>query len=437
MMPRAAETTTLFETFQNARRQMKQDFSPERQGESVARVCGRGFLACGSLAGLLVLAGMAAAQQAAPPSRILGTVTAVSGSTLSVKTDADGTVDVTVPDSAKILKTAPGQKTLAGAATLTLTDIEPGDRVLMLAHGTPPTAAVIIVNKKADLEALQQKQREEWQLHGAGGIVKSVDAAAGTVTILSGGKPLVLHATPATIIRRYAPDSVKFSDAQPSTLAAIEPGDQIQARGQKNPEGTEMTADEIVSGSFRNIAGLIASVDPAAGTFTVKDWMTKKTVTIHVTPDSDMRQLDAKVAEGIAAQLRAGGGSAGNAGHAGAPGGQQAQAWHGNGGGAGWQQHAGAGARGSAAGGNGLARMLAQSPQIHVADLKKGDAVIIVATSGSPGSATAIRVVSGVGPMLEASASGSQSMFSSAWSLGGGSDAGTGAGDMGGAGGTP
>lgn len=392
-----------------------------------------------AIAGVAILMGWCgwAAAQAAPASRILGTVASVSGNTLAVKTDTDGTVNVTVPDSAKILKTAPGQKTLAGATAFTLSEIQPGDRVLMLAHGDPPAAAVIIVNTKADLEALQQKQREEWERNGAGGIVKSVDAAGGTVTILSGAKPLVIHATSSTIIRRYAPNSVSFSDAQPSTLAAIQAGDQLQARGAKNPAGTEMTAEEIVSGSFRNIAGLITSTDAAAGTFTVKDWMTKKTVTIHVTPDSDMRQLDPKTAETIAARLRGAGGAhpeeAGNHGSSG--GSEQAGAQGGSG--SGWPQHGGPGAAKNGTGGNDLARILADSAEIHIADLHKGDAVVIVATSGSAEAATAIRVVSGVRPMLEASASGSQSMFSSAWSLGGGSAAGSGApGDMSG-GGTP
>lgn len=59
---------------------------------------------------------------------------------------------------------------------------------------------------------------------------------------------------------------------------------------------------------------------------------------------------------------------------------------------------------------------------------------MIVATSGNPDSATAIRLLAGVEPMLQASASGSQSMFSSAWSgLGGGSAGG----DQSGGEGTP
>ena len=52
-------------------------------------------------------------------------------------------------------------------------------------------------------------------------------------------------------------------------------------------------------------------------------------------------------------------------------------------------------------------------------DLQKGNMVIVVATEGqSPESATAITVVAGVEPMLQASTSASQAMLSSAWNLG-------------------
>ncbi len=54
-------------------------------------------------------------------------------------------------------------------------------------------------------------------------------------------------------------------------------------------------------------------------------------------------------------------------------------------------------------------------------DLQKGSMVIVVATEGqAPGTATAITLVAGVEPMLQASASGSQAMLSSSWNLGGG-----------------
>ena len=372
---------------------------------------------CAALA--LAIPAAILAQQAAS-NRVMGTVTAVSGNAVTVKTDAGATVSVTVPDAARILRTAPGQKTLAGATKIAVSDMGAGDRVLMVVAGDPPTASIVVVNKASDIAAMQQQEQADWARRGVGGLVKAVDPSAGTVTITEGTRTITIHTAASTVFRRYAPDSVKFSDAQPSTLAAIQPGDQLQARGDKNADGSEITAEEVVSGSFRNIAGTVISTDASAGTFTVKDLMTKKTVTIKTTPDSDLRKLDPQMAQMIAMRLRAAGNgqAAGNraaaapAAGAGAGGGQ-------------WRQSGG----GGGSSGGGLARLLQRSPEIHVSDLHKGDAVMIVATSGSPDAATAIRLVAGVEPMLQASASASQSMFSSAWSLGGGSSEGEQGGD--------
>ena len=362
-------------------------------------------------------AALSYAQPAAASNRVLGTVASVSGNTVSVKTDAGATVSVTVPDTARIVRTAPGSKTLTGATKIAVSDIGTGDRVLMAVAGDPPSATVVIVNKASDIAAKQQQDQADWARRGVGGLVKSVDATGGTVTITATNRTITVHTAPNTIIRRYAPDSVKFSDAQTSTLAAIQPGDQVTARGDRS--GDDVTADEIVSGSFRNIAGTVVSTDDSAGTFTVKDLITKKTVTIKTTPDSDMRKLDPQIAQGIAMRLRAGASGSPGAGGAAGRGSPGAPSGAGAGGG-GQVRQAGAGAQGGA-GAGGLARVLQRSPQIHVADLHKGDAVMIVATTGSPDAATAIRLVAGVEPMLQASASGSQSMFASAWSgLGGG-----------------
>lgn len=378
----------------------------------------------GAAVGLFMVTGWTASAQQSASSRVIGTVSAVNGNAVTVKTDTGATQTVNVSDSARILKTAPGQKTLAGAEKIAVSDIAPGDRILMAVSGEPPTATIVVVNKASDIAALQQKQQADWQRRGVGGLVKAVDSASGTVTISQGARTITIRTSPSTTFRRYAADSVKFSDARPSTLAAIQPGDQLQARGDKNPDATELTAEEVVSGSFRNIAGTVTSTDPNAGTFTVKDLMTKKAVTIKTTPDSDMRKLDPQMAQMIAMRLRAGG----NGGPGGANSASRAAAGkmpdrQSAGGGPGGQWHPGSAGQGAAAGGGSgaLAHILQRSPEIHISDLHRGDAVMIVATSGNPESATAIRLVAGVEPMLEASASGSQSMFSSAWNLGGGS----------------
>jgi len=361
---------------------------------------------------LAVFTAVAVQAQQAASGRVMGTVTAVRGNAVTVKADAGATSSVTVPDTARILRTAPGQKTLTGATKIAVSDIGAGDRVLMVVAGDPPTASIVVVNKASDIAAMQQQEQADWAKRGVGGLVKSVDAAAGSVTITQGSRTITIHTAASTTFRRYAPDSVKFSDAKPSTLAAIQPGDQLQARGDKSGDGTEVTADEVVSGSFRNIAGMVVSVD--GDTFTVKDLVTRKTVTIKTTPDSDLRKLDPQMAQMMAVRLRAAGNGSGANGGSGNGAPSAPGAGTGSSGGQ-WRQGGGGGA-----GGGGLARLLQRSPQIQVSDLHKGDAVMIVATSGSPDTATAIRLVAGVEPMLQASASGSQSMFSSAWSLGGG-----------------
>jgi len=374
----------------------------------------------------VVVAAAPARAQAPASSRVIGTVTAVGSDSVSVKQDSGASVTVSVPATANVVRTQPGSRSLAGATKIALTDVAAGDRVLMLVAGDPPAARIVVVNKAADIAAMQQQEQADWARRGVGGLVKSVDPAAGTVTITATNRTLVIHTTPATVFRRYAPDSVRFEDAQSSTLAAIQPGDQIEARGSRT--GDDIAADEIVSGSFRNIAGTVSSIDAGAGTLEVKDLVTKKTVTIKTTPDSDLRRLDPQMAQMIAMRLRAGGAGNGAAGqgageHAAAPGG--GGQWH--------QGGAPGGPQGQGGGGNAFARVLQHSPQIHVSDLHKGDAVMIVATSGDPASATAIRLLAGVEPMLQASASGSQSMFSSAWSgLGGGSGQGDQSGGEGG-----
>ena len=52
------------------------------------------------------------------------------------------------------------------------------------------------------------------------------------------------------MLKRYAPGSVRFDQAQPAPIAAIQPGDQLWARGTKNADGSAIAADGIVSGSF-------------------------------------------------------------------------------------------------------------------------------------------------------------------------------------------
>ena len=119
-------------------------------------------------------------------------------------------------------------------------------------------------------------------------------------------RTVVIHVTPTTIIRRYAPGSVKFDQAVKSTLDQIKPGDQLRARGSKSDDGATLEAEEIVSGRFRNLAGPIQAVNATASTITVTDTATKKPVVITITPDSEVKKLDPAVAQRLAARMSGG-----------------------------------------------------------------------------------------------------------------------------------
>lgn len=368
------------------------------------------------------------------PARFVGAVTAISGSTLTVKTDAGDMRQVEVPETAVLKRIAPGEKDLSAAVAIQFSDLATGDRVLVKldpnAAGTTPQALQIIAIKQADVAQKQQKDREDWQRRGVGGLVKSVDTAAGVIALTSGAgasaKTVTVHTTKATLLKRYAPASVRFDAAVPAPIDAIQPGDQLRARGDKNADGTEIAAEEVISGSFRNISGTVTSIDATGSTLVVKDLTTKKQVTVHITADAQMRRLPDRMAQALAARLKgtpsgapagasASGANVQTAGVQQRPAGGQQQGggqWNGQNGGSG-----SGGQWGGSSGGGDPQQMLSRAPAIQLADLQKGEALMLVSTQGAT-EVTAITLLAGVEPLLESPAA-SRDLLSN-WSVGAG-----------------
>src|SRR5438552_7350832 len=253
-----------------------------------------------SLRRLLLLAEIVrclVAGASAQTTKAVGTVKSVNGNSVVLTPDDHSELTLTFADSARIIRAAPGQTDLKSARAISISEIQVGDRVLargQAGEGGAIVASSAIVMKQSDVAERQQREREEWR-KGVGGIVKQVDVAANTITVTNAlaasGKPIVIHIAPDTAIRRYSPDSVKFDDAQPGTVDQIKPGDQLRARGTKSADGTELNAQAIVSGTFREIAGSVVSTDAANSSVTVMDLTTKKPVTIKVGGDSQLRKL--------------------------------------------------------------------------------------------------------------------------------------------------
>jgi hypothetical protein len=371
-----------------------------------------------------------------PPA--VGTIKSISGTTITIATDAGSEIKITLQGDVKYLRVPPGSKDLKEAVSIQLSDLQSGDRILV--RGTPAEnassflASTVIAMKKADISEKQTHEREDWQRRGTGGLVKSTDPSTGVVIIgttsAAGTKDVEVHVSKTTILRRYAPNSVRFDDAKPSSLAEIKPGDQLRARGTRSEDGFNFAAEEIVTGAFRNIAGMVDSVNSTAGTLTVTDLASHKLVQIRITSDSQVRKLPQPMAQRIAMRLKGvapeaaeGANSAikpGAPAPGGAPTGAGTQGWQGG-------VSGGPGGPPRNGGGGDIQQMLSRLPASALGDFQKGDAVMIVATSVQNDSeAVAITVLGGVEPILQASPQGQASSILTPWSLNsGGGDAGT------------
>ena len=374
----------------------------------------------------LLLPSALCAQAAPANSSQAGTVKSVASGSIVVTT-AKGDVTVTPATGARLLQNPPGATDLKSARPIALTDISPGDKVLVTgpagSDSTALSAVRIILIKAAALADLHASQSADWQRRGTGGIVKTVSAH--DLTVASGARTLTVVTTPATIYRRYAGDSVKFEDARPGTLADIQAGDQMRVRGDRNADGTTITAEEIVSGSFENLAGVVSAVDATAGTVTLKDLATKKNVTVTVTANSNLRHLSPEMAAAYARRQGAAANPSATPASAPAPAASGDRPRYGGGAGGGAGQ-------GGGRGGADLSQMLQRLPTETLAELKPGQAVLIVASQTGSG-ATAITMLSGVEAILTASPGGAAPQLSP-WNLGGGAG---GEGGEAGAGGGP
>jgi hypothetical protein len=237
--------------------------------------------------------------------------------------------------------------------------------------------------------------------------------------------PLTISLASNAALMRYAPDSVKFSDASPGSFEDIKVGDQVRALGTKSADGNSFTAEKVVSGTFRNLAATVISVDAPGGTATVKDLATGKPVLVRTNADSKLHRLPPFVAQAIATLNSGGAAAVGTAGRSAESGSERGRGGQGGqaGGQGGWQGGSqGGGQGGGQRGGAGprdFQQMLDHMPPLSLSELKAEDALIVVSTGGAnPSEATAIVLLAGVEPILAARPKGSNQVVLPPWTMG-------------------
>lgn len=343
------------------------------------------------------------------PTYVRGEVAAIDAKSISVTTDT-GKIDAAIAEKTAFKRVSAETLDFAKGVDGALADIAVGDKVtvsaLAGADGKSLNARTIYFITKADIAAKNAKEAAEWQKRGITGKVTVVNAQTGQLTVdirnLTGSTAMVVTPKAGAKFIRYAPDSERFDEAKPSTLAEIKVGDMLRAIGDKNTEGNAMTAETILTGAFQTVAGTVVSTDVAKNEVVIKNLQTNKEVTIEVGPRTVLKNFPSEMAERMAGAQMAGGmtgprpvGQGGNV-QVGPP----------NTGG----QPAGQGrpGMGGPRGGGSVDEMLERFPAITVENLKAGDMIAVSSTNnGNVTRMRAIKLLAGVEPFLRmAQASG-------------------------------
>jgi hypothetical protein len=313
---------------------------------------------------------------------------------LTIKSDAGPEIGISLEEATRYFRVPPGAKDLEDATAISVSDLAVGDRILARDRSTGDAAAfvanTIIVISKADMARKHAAERADWQKRGVGGIITALRAASREITIkppaMADAKPMVIALAPGGALRRYAPNTVRFSDAGPCPFEDLRIGDQVKALGTANEDRSRFTAEEIVAGSFRNIVGTVAGSDPERSIVLLTDLATNKRLQAQVTQDSAVHRLSASAAQMLAARIVAG--SAGGE----------------------WPRQENA---------RDLQTAIETLPALNLTDLKPGEAVIITCTKNDddPGRVTAITLLAGIEPLLKASSKSGRALDLGSWNL--------------------
>lgn len=330
------------------------------------------------------------------PLSVMGVVTSFTSETrqVVVTTNAGNQVTVTLSDTTEFMRIPPGEKTKDKFIKIASTDFAVGDMVFargrMAQDQKSLPAREFYVMSKGDIALKRDREREEWKARGISGTVNAVNAEKKEITIeartAEGPKPIIVAVTNNTTLKRYAQDSVRFSDAKASSFEELKAGDQLRALGTKSPDGSRFTPDEVVSGAFQTIGGSITEINADKKELKLNDVQSHQLVTVVIGKDSSMRRITTELLTALTPPK---------------PGADASQP-----------------APKSSAD---LQEMFDQLPALTIQELKVGDSILVSSSKGAdPARVTAIAVVNGVGPLLQISQGGrSPAVALGAMSVGG------------------
>jgi hypothetical protein len=247
---------------------------------------------------------------------VLGEVSSIdkAANQIVLKTDSAEAVTVLLTDATVYLRVPPGEQTLDKAVKVTLADIGVGDRLYARGKVSDDKKSVaarqLVVMSKADIQQKAAREREQWQRRSIAGVITALDPQTKEIKLQVAGqdknKPVTISSLEGARLRRYAPDSIKFSDAKPSSFADLKVGDQLRVLGERSADGVRFIPEEIVSGSFRTLGGTVTGVDAVTSEIKINVLGSRQPLIIVLNKNSVLRRITPQTAQMFIRQERSG-----------------------------------------------------------------------------------------------------------------------------------
>lgn len=320
------------------------------------------------------------------PTRVSGEVRNIdaTGHKLLLTTKSGNMVTVMVDEKTTYVRVPPGETTLDKGTIISFTDVIVGDRIVargrvMEDQKSIPARQVIVITK-SELEQREQRNREDWRKRGVTGRIIALNAETKEITLgfRERESTMTIRTNDKVIFQRFPPDSVKFSDARPSSLAELKVGDQVRARGEKSVDGSSLMAEEIISGSFRMVGGSIQTISAETGLIKINTIDTNQPLTILIRKDSVVRRVPSDVVRMIEARTS-----------------QERPKTSAT------ATNAAPNVSSSDRGSGDIQEIIERLPPIQVSDLKPGELIVVSSTIGrDPSLVTAITVAAGLEDLI-------------------------------------
>ena len=312
---------------------------------------------------------------------------------LTLKTDAGAELSVTMSPKVAYRRVAPGERDVRNGQTIAIGDINVGDRALAVGklEGTTVTASLIVIMSKADVAKTHAAEQAEWDKRGVIGIVTAASPEDIAIAVHGpGGTKKTLIITPGP---KAADPAVCSGFDQVRGRQAVDARRDQDRRSGARVGRKERRRDQVDGGGDH-----LRVVQGDRG----DDPFDRCGESLHARERSgDQETGDGQDQSGFefAQASRANGADAGGAQpSAGRRRGARARRQSAE---AVQKAEAGADRRARRRWRRDLTQMLERVPAVTLADLKAGDAIIVLSTVGaSPDQMTAITMLAGVEPIL-------------------------------------